>query len=147
MGAPITAYNRVSDKKIRVHSNIYEPDFVVVLDETLIECVDVTAGLKEAGAIVVNTSKSPDEVRTVLGGYKGKICTIDARVISEECLGRYIPNTPMLAAVVKVSGVMDENDFVTDMEESLKKRFVSKPQVVEGNMNAVKRAMSEVKGL
>jgi len=147
MGAPITAFNRVSDKKIRVHSNIYEPDFVVVLDETLIECVDLTAGLKESGAIVVNTSKSPDEIRGTLGGYKGKVCTIDARTISEECLGRYFPNTPLLAAIVKVSGVMDEAVFIQDMENSLKKKFASKPHVIEGNMNVVKRAVSEVKGL
>ena len=67
MGAPITAYNRIAEEKIRVHSNIYEPDFAVVLDETLIEVVDCTAGLKDTGAIVVNTSKSPDEIRKGLG--------------------------------------------------------------------------------
>ena len=147
MGAPIAAYNRISDQKIRVHSNIYEPDFAVVLDESLIECVDLTAGLKDTGAIVVNTSKTPDEIKSGLGGYKGKVLTIDARVISEECLGRYFPNTPMLAAIVKVSGVMDDDTFINDMEATLKQKFASKPQVIEGNMNAVKRALSEVKGL
>ena len=147
MGAPIAAYNRISDEKIRVHSNIYEPDFAVVLDETLIECVDLTAGLKDTGAIVVNTSRTPDEVRAELGGYKGKVCTIDARAISEDCLGRYFPNTPMLAAIIKVSGVMDDDTFIRDMEESLKNKFATKPQVVEGNMNCVKRAISEVNGL
>ena len=147
MGAPITAYNRISDAKIRVHSNIYEPDYAVVLDETLIEGVDCTAGLKESGAIVVNTSKTPDEIRARLGGYKGKVCTIDARAISEDCIGRYFPNTPMLAAIVKVAGVMDDAAFLKDMETSLRSKFESKPQVVEGNMNAFKRAVSEVKGL
>ncbi|MCL2372848.1 MAG: 2-oxoacid:acceptor oxidoreductase family protein [Defluviitaleaceae bacterium] len=147
MGAPIAAYNRISDTKIRVHSNIYEPDFAVVLDESLLECVDCTAGLKETGAIVVNTSKTPDEVRAELGGYKGKVCTLDAREISESCIGRYFPNTPMLAAIVKVSGVMPDDVFIKDMESSLKRKFESKPQVIEGNMNAFKRAISEVKGL
>jgi pyruvate ferredoxin oxidoreductase gamma subunit len=147
MGAPITAYNRIADTKIRVHSNIYEPDYSVVLDETLIESVDCTSGLKESGAIIVNTSKSPDEIKAGLGGYKGKVCTIDARAISEDCLGRYFPNTPMLAAIVKVSGVMDDATFIKDMETSLKHKFESKPQVIEGNMNAFKRAVSEVKGL
>jgi pyruvate ferredoxin oxidoreductase gamma subunit len=147
MGAPITAYNRISDTKIRVHSNIYEPDFVVVLDETLIDCLDCTAGLKESGAIVVNTSKTPDEIRSKLDGYKGKVCTIDARDISEACIGRYFPNTPMLAAIVKVSGVVEEQTFINDMESSLKRKFASKPQVIEGNMNAFKRAISEVKGV
>ena len=58
MGAPITAYNRISRDEIRVHSNIYTPDLVVVVDETLLESVDVTAGLKEDGAIIINTAKS-----------------------------------------------------------------------------------------
>jgi len=147
MGAPITAYNRIADKKIRVHSNIYEPDFAVVLDETLIECVDLTAGLKESGAIIVNTNKTPEEIKKELGGYNGKVCTIDARTISEECIGRYFPNTPMLAAIVKVSGIMDDEAFIADMEKSIKSKFASKPQVVEGNMNCVKRALSEVNGL
>ena len=147
MGAPITAFNRVSDKKIRIHSNIYEPDFAVVLDESLIEAVDLTAGLKETGAIVVNTSKTPDEIRPRLGGYKGKVCTIDARAISMDCLGRYFPNMPILAAIVKVSNVMDEATFISDMEASLKKKFALKPHVIEGNMNAIKRAVSEVNGL
>ena len=147
MGAPITAYNRISDKKIRVHSNIYEPDFAVVLDESLIECVDLTAGLKESGAIIINTSKTPDEIKATLGGYKGKVCTIDARTISEATIGRYFPNTPLLAAIVKVSGIMSDEAFISDMEKSIKSKFASKPQVVEGNMNCVKRALSEVNGL
>jgi pyruvate ferredoxin oxidoreductase gamma subunit len=147
MGAPITAYNRISDERITVHSNIYEPDYVVVVDETLIGSVDVTAGLKETGAIIINTSKSPEEIRPKLKGYKGKVCTIDARAISVDCLGKYFPNTPMLAAVVKVSGVMDEDAFVKDMEESFAHKFASKPQVIEGNMKALKRALTEVKGL
>lgn len=146
MGAPITAYNRVSDKKIRIHSNIYEPDYVVVLDETLIEGVDCTEGLKESGAIIVNTSKTPDEIRKELGGYKGRVCTIDARTISVDCLGRYFPNTPLLAAAIKITGIMDEETFIKTMESNLKHKFESKPQVIEGNMKAFKRAVSEVKG-
>ena len=100
MGAPITAFNRISDEQIRLHSNIYEPDCVVVVDETLLEAVDVTAGLKEDGAIVVNTAKSAEEIRPRLSGFAGRVVTIDARAISEECLGKYFPNTPMLAVTV-----------------------------------------------
>jgi pyruvate ferredoxin oxidoreductase gamma subunit len=116
MGAPITAYNRISDDRILVHSNIYEPNYVVVIDDSLLSSVDVTSGLKEDGAIIINTTKSPEEVRPLLKGYNGKVCTIDARTVSIETLGSYFPNTPMLAAVVKVSKVMDENSFVNDME-------------------------------
>lgn len=147
MGAPITAYNRISDSPITVHSNIYEPDYVVVVDETLIGSVDVTAGLKEDGGIVINTSKTPEEIAPKLNGYKGKVYTIDAREISEACLGRYFPNTPMLAAIVKVTGIMDIDKFIKDMEESFAHKFASKPQVIEGNMKALKRSMEEVKGL
>lgn len=147
MGAPITAYNRISDEPITIHSNIYEPDYVVVVDDTLLEAVDVTAGLKEDGAIVVNSTKTPDEVRSLLNGYKGKVCTIDARKISEETLGKYFPNTPMLAAIVKVSGIMDEQAFLDDMVESFKHKFAKKPEVIDGNMEALRRSLNEVNGL
>ena len=145
MGAPITAYNRISDKPIRIHSNIYEPDYVVVVDDSLLESVDVTAGLKEDGAIVINTTKDADYLKTALKGYKGKIFTIDARKVSMETLGRYFPNTPMLAAIVKVSKVMDEKDFLDDMQGSFKHKFAKKPEVIEGNMKALEMALNEVK--
>jgi pyruvate ferredoxin oxidoreductase gamma subunit len=147
MGAPITAYNRISDDRILVHSNIYEPNYVVVIDDSLLSSVDVTSGLKEDGAIIINTTKSPEEVRPLLKGYNGKVCTIDARTVSIETLGSYFPNTPMLAAVVKVSKVMDENSFVNDMEGLFKHKFAKKPEVVEGNMAAIRRALNEVKGI
>ena len=145
MGAPITAYNRISSRRCTVHSNIYEPDYVVVVDETLLSSVDVTAGLKEQGAIVINSGKDPDELRPKLKGYRGRVCTINAGRISEQELGKNFPNTPMLAAIVKVSGVVEPEEFVRDMEASFKHKFAAKPQVIEGNMRALKRSMEEVK--
>ena len=145
MGAPITAYNRISSERSTVHSNIYFPDYVVVVDETLLSAVDVTAGLKKEGAIVINSGKQPEELRPALKGYEGRVCTIDADRISEEELGKIFPNTPMLAAIVKVSGVVEEHEFVKDMEASFKHKFASKPQVIEGNMRALKRAIEEVR--
>ena len=145
MGAPITAYNRISSSPIRIHSNIYEPDYVVVVDDTLLESVDVTAGLKEDGAVVINTTKNGEDLKKLLKGYKGKIYTIDARKVSMETLGKYFPNTPMLAAIVKVSGIMNEEGFVKDMEGSFKHKFAKKPEVIDGNMKAVKMALNEVK--
>lgn len=145
MGAPITAYNRISSERSTVHSNIYFPDYVVVVDESLLTTVDVTAGLKSSGAIVINSGKSPSELRPLLGGYKGRICTIDANRISEEELGKTFPNTPMLAAIVKVSGIVDAKEFVQDMEASFQHKFASKPQMIEGNMRALKRSMEEVR--
>ena len=137
MGAPITAYNRISNTPIRIHSNIYEPDYVVVVDDSLLEAVDVTAGLKPDGAIVINTTKSGNELKPLLNGYTGKVYTIDARKISLETLGKYFPNTPMLAAIVKVSGVIEEKDFLADMEGSFKHKFAKKPEVIDGNMKAL----------
>lgn len=144
MGAPITAYNRISNTPIRIHSNIYEPDYVVVVDDSLLEAVDVTAGLKPDGAIVINTTKSGDELKTLLNGYTGDVYTVDARKISLETLGKYFPNTPMLAAIVKVSGVIEEKDFLADMEGSFKHKFAKKPEVINGNMKALEMALKEV---
>ena len=144
MGAPITAYNRISDEPITVHSNIYEPDYVVVVDDTLLEAVDVTAGLKSTGAIVINTTKSPEYLKSVLKGYDGEIYTIDARKISVDALGKYFPNTPMLAAIVKVSKIMTDEAFLKDMEGSFKHKFAKKPEVIEGNMKAIEMALNEV---
>ena len=145
MGAPITAYNRISDEPNIVHSNIYYPDFVVVVDETLLDAVDVTAGLSEDGAILVNTMKSPAEIRRQLNGYKGRVCTVDAASISLDAIGRNIPNTPMLAAIVKVSGVIDIEKFMHDMRESFGHKFRTKPEVIDGNMKALTMAMDQVR--
>ena len=145
MGAPITAYNRIADERIRVHSNIYEPDFVVVVDDTLLSAVDVTKGLKKEGAIIINTSKPEEEVIPKLKGYEGRVYLCDARQISEKALGRNFPNTPMLGAVVKVSSLMTEEAFLETMEDSFKHKFASKPEVIDGNMKALKVSMNEVK--
>ena len=144
MGAPITAYNRISDTRCSVHCNIEEPDYVVVVDETLLESVDVTRGLQAQGAVIINTPKTPAEIRRKLRGWKGQVCTIDARKISEETLGKNFPNSPMLSAAVKVSGVLEEEQFMGDMEESFSHKFANKPQVVAGNMAALRRSWQEV---
>ena len=115
MGAPITAYNRISDTVIRAHSNIYDPRYVVVVDESLLETVDVTSGLKEDGAILINTERSKEEIIPHLKGYKGAVYTIDARKISLAALGKYFPNTPLLAAIVKVAQIMDKDTFLQEM--------------------------------
>ena len=145
MGAPITAYNRISDNPIRIHSNVYEPDYVVVVDDTLLESVDVTSGLKQDGAIIINTTKDNDYLKKFLHDYKGGVYTIDARKVSLETLGKYFPNTPMLAATIKVTKIMEENDFLEDMKGSFKHKFAKKPEVIDGNMKALELALKEVK--
>ena len=145
MGAPITAYNRISDTPITIHSNIYEPDYVVVVDDTLLESVDVTAGLKKSGAIVINTTKDATYLKSVLKGYEGSVYTIDARKVSMDALGKYFPNTPMLASINKVAGIMSDEDLLKDMEGSFKHKFAKKPEVISGNMKALELALKEVK--
>ena len=147
MGAPMTAYNRISSKPIEVHSNIYDPDYVVVVDETLLKAVDVTNGLKEKGAIVINTTKSLDEIKPLLKNYNGNIYTIDAKKISEDALGKYFPNVPMLAAIEKIAGIMPDDDLIKNMEESFKHKFAKKPEVIDGNMQALKIALNNIKKL
>lgn len=144
MGAPITAYNRISNSPITIHSNIYEPDYVVVVDDTLLESVNVTSGLKETGAIVINTTKDNEYLKKALNGYNGEIYKIDARKISMETLGKYFPNTPMLATIVKVSNIMTDEEFLNDMIGSFKHKFAKKPEVIEGNMKALEMSLKEI---
>lgn len=146
MGAPITAYNRISDQEIRVHSNIYEPDYVVVVDETLLHTVDVTKGIKKGGAVLINTERSSEELIPELNGFDGRIYTINAREICDRTLGRYYPNTPMLAAVVKITGVMEPDRFLEEMKNSLRHKFAKKPEVLDGNMQALRLALEAVRG-
>lgn len=144
MGAPITAYNRIANYPLRVHSNIYEPDYVVVVDETLLKTGECIKGLKKEGAIIINTRKDTNTIKKELGGYEGAIYTIDARTISEETLGAYFPNTPMLSAIVKIIGIIDEEKFVEDMQGSFEHKFSTKPHVIDKNMAALKRGLLEV---
>jgi pyruvate ferredoxin oxidoreductase gamma subunit len=144
MGAPITAFNRISGERIRVHSNIYDPDFVVVVDETLLHSVHVTDGLKEEGAILINTPRPAKEIRELLRGYKGRVYTVDARHISEKTLGRNFPNTPMLAAAAAVTGIMEKEEFLREMRESFAHKFAKKPEVISGNMKALEMAYGKV---
>ena len=146
MGAPITAYNRISNSPIVIHSNIYEPDYVVVVDDSLIGAVDVTSGLKDNGAIVINTNEDIDSLRKKLNGFSGKIYTIDASKISLECLKANFPNTAMLAAVVNITKIMSKEELVDNMKDAFSHKFAKKPEVIEPNMEALLRGYDEIKG-
>lgn len=146
MGAPITAYNRISDTPIKIHSNIYEPDYVVIVDDSLIGAVDVTSGLKDNGAIVINTNEDIDSLRKKLNGFSGKIYTIDASKISLECLKANFPNTAMLAAVVNITKIMSKEELVDNMKDAFSHKFAKKPEVIEPNMEALLKGYDEIKG-
>lgn len=146
MGAPMTAYNRINEKEIRVHSNVYEPDYVVVVDDTLIGPVDVTKGLKANGAILVNTSLSLEKIKEKLKGFTGKIYILDATKISLECLKANFPNTALLAAIIKITGIMDKDTLMKDMEDSFKHKFARKPEVIAPNMECLTRGFDDLIG-
>ena len=105
----------------------------------------MTKGLSPEGGIIINTDKNKEEIIPLLKGYEGKVYTIDARTISMETLGKYFPNSPMLAAVVKVTGIMSQQDFLEQMRTSYQHKFAKKPEVIDGNMAALERAFQEVK--
>lgn len=144
MGAPITAYNRISSDPITVHSNIYEPDYVVVVDDSLLESIDVTRGLSPKGAVIINSEYSKDEVMKHLNGYKGAVYTVNAKEISIRTLGKNFPNSPMLAATVSVSKVMEKDEFLKEMRASFLHKFAKKPEVIDGNMMALEQAFLEI---
>ncbi|MBN2453634.1 MAG: 2-oxoacid:acceptor oxidoreductase family protein [Candidatus Omnitrophica bacterium] len=146
MGAPVTSFDRISSGPISLHSGVINPDVVIVLDPTLMDSVDVTEGMSSGGTLLVNIERSPEEVKKIFNiPAEVRICTVDASKISKETIGREIPNTPMLGALVKATGILDFKDMIEDMKKKLEKKFKSKPEVVEGNLKAIERAYKEVK--
>ncbi len=146
-GAPVSAYNRLSSKPIRLHSSIENPDIVIVLDPTLIGKVNITAGLKDNGKIIINTTKSPKEIRKELGIKDNiKVYTLDAYDIALKTLGRPIPNTPMLGALIKATGILNFDKMVVSVKSKLKDKFGRKgEEVVEKNIEAIKIAYDSLK--
>ncbi|HHX24305.1 MAG: 2-oxoacid:acceptor oxidoreductase family protein [Tepidanaerobacteraceae bacterium] len=145
MGAPILAFNRISDKPIHIHSNVINPHIVIVLDATLLG-EKVTAGVPEDGVYIINTTHNPQQVREKLNLKGGKIFTLDANQISLDTIGRVIPNTPIMGAFVKATGLMSYDTFMENVKSELEKKFKNKPGVVEGNIKAIERAYEEVQG-
>ncbi|WP_422447038.1 2-oxoacid:acceptor oxidoreductase family protein [Thermoanaerobacterium sp. DL9XJH110] len=145
MGAPILAFNRISDQPIHIHSNVINPDIVIVLDATLLG-PKVTAGVPENGIYIVNTTKTPQQVREILKLNGGRIFTVDANQISLETIGRVIPNTPIMGAFIKATGLIPYEEFIESVKKELAKKFKSKPEVIDGNLKAIERAYQEVKG-
>jgi len=143
MGAPIRGYTRISEKPIRVHSAVYYPDAVVVLDETLLDTVDVAENLADDGIIIINTKHDAETIEAKLSHQGAGVYLLDASGISLEEIGRDIPNTPMIGALVKASGRVKLDTVLHDTEYKLGKKFPEK--VVQGNLTAVRRGFEEVK--
>jgi len=146
MGAPVTSFDRISSKPILLHSGVTSPDIVIVLDPTLMDSIDISEGITDDGSILINTNTAPADVRKRIDIKSGiKVFTVDASAISKETIGRDIPNTPMLGALIKATGILDFKEMLADTKKKLEKKFKSKPEVIEGNIKAIERAYGEVK--
>ncbi|MHB1000531.1 MAG: 2-oxoacid:acceptor oxidoreductase family protein [Armatimonadota bacterium] len=144
MGAPVQSYNRISEEPITLHCGVTSPSVVVVLDPTLIGTIDVTKGLPEDGTIIINTDQPASKFRESLKLNGQKIYTVDASKIAQETIGRNIPNTPMMGALVKATGLVDFDSMLEDTKHKLEKKFRNKPEVIDGNIKAIIRAYDEL---
>ncbi|MFH1288539.1 MAG: 2-oxoacid:acceptor oxidoreductase family protein [bacterium] len=144
MGAPIRAFTRIDTVPINIHNNIENPHVVVVLDSSLIGAIDVIEGLKEDGIIIINTPHSPKDMRERLKLQGRKIFTVDATKISIEGIKKPIPNTPMVGALVRATGILSIEVVVKDFREKYSRKF--RPEILEGNILSIRRAYQEVKG-
>ncbi|MDI6715344.1 MAG: 2-oxoacid:acceptor oxidoreductase family protein [Actinomycetota bacterium] len=143
MGAPIQAFTRISTEPIHIRSSVTNPNIVVVLDPTLLNTVDVTAGMQTDGILIVNTDDEPAEIRKMLRLKGRKIYTVNATRIAQETIGRPIPNTPMMGALVRATGMMPIENLADYVRSSFGKKFAA--EIIEGNVKAVERAYAEVK--
>ncbi len=142
MGAPIRAFTRLSDAPIEIHSQVYEPEVVVVLDPTLLGNPIITEGLSNEGKLIVNYSGTPDEVRK-LTKFMGRIYVVDATKIATETIGRPIANTCCVGAVVKVTGLVSLGGVEIQIRKSLEAKIGKK--TTDANIQALRRAYEEVR--
>ncbi len=144
MGAPIQSFTRISSQPIKIHCHVTNPDVVVVLDPTLIATEDVASGMNKDGILLINTGKPPQEIRKQIADKHIRIYTVDATQIAVDTIHRPIPNTPMIGALAKATGLIK----IDKLKEGLRKKFSGKfkEEIVEGNIKAVERAYEEIKG-
>ncbi len=144
MGAPMRSFTRISEAPITLHSNVRNPDAVVVLDSSLLDTIDVVDGLSEEGVLLINTSQPPQKIRQKLNLKKRKVFTVDASSISLDILGRNLPNTPMLGALIKATDLLGIDTIISAIKHKFEKKFSSR--ILEGNIQAIRRAYEEAKG-
>ncbi|MDR0984927.1 MAG: 2-oxoacid:acceptor oxidoreductase family protein [Endomicrobium sp.] len=145
MGAPMKSYNRLSENPITLHTNVINPDYVVVLDPTLIEVVNLTNGLNKTGKIIINTSFDSEYIAKKINFNKKHVYVIDASKIAIKNIGKNIPNTTMLGALIKVMNILDINEALNNIETKLNIKFRTKTHLISGNLDSIKQAFYEVK--
>lgn len=142
-GAPLKAFTRISDEPIEVYNNIETPDVVVLLDETLLGVIDITEGIKPEGIVVINTTETPAEMRAKLNVPESvRVATIDASGIALATIKRDIPNTPIVGALTRVSGVVNVDSVKGQLVKTFGKKFAQ--EMIDANLESVDRAYREV---
>lgn len=141
-GAPMRVYARISDEPIHIHSGVTKPNIVAVIDHTLLDATNVTEGMPEDGILLINTTEAPIEIRKKLNFNKGKLYTVDATKIALETIGAPLPNTPILGALIKITGLVKLEDLIEKLKEKLFKKIGEKK--TQGNIESIKRAFNEV---
>jgi len=142
-GAPLRAYNRISSRELRMHCPVLEPNIVSVVDATLLDSINIAEGAKDDTIFVINTTQDPKVIREKLKASSGqKVYTVDATKIALDCFGRALPNSPMLGAVCKVTGLISLEHLLEDVRKSFGKKFSQK--IIDGNIEATKRGYEEV---
>jgi len=143
-GAPLRAYNRISSREIRMHCPVLRPQVVSVVDATLLDGVDVAEGAVDDAIFVINTSKEPKDIREKLKTKSTqRVFTVDATKIALDCIGKALPNAPMLGAVARVTGIVTLESLLEDVKKSFGKKFSQK--IIDGNLEAVRRGYTEVR--
>jgi pyruvate ferredoxin oxidoreductase gamma subunit len=144
MGAPVQAFNRISKNIITIHSNIINPDYVVVLDPSLLISNQILNGLNNTSKIIINTSVNSTEIAMKIHHNKKYVYVVNASKISMETIGKNIPNASMLGALLKIIDNIDLNTSLNVVKNKLLDKFRNKPEVINGNLNAISRAFNEV---
>ncbi len=143
-GAPIRAFNRISENVIRMYGPVLHPKVISIADATLIDAVNVTEGAPDDAIFIVNTSKDPKEVRKKLKAKDSqKVYTVDATKIAVDCFGRPLPNSSMLGAISRTTGIVDMDTLLDNVKKSFGKKFSQK--IIDGNLDATRRGNEEVK--
>lgn len=143
-GAPLRAYNRISEKELRLHCPVVHPKIVSVVDATLIDVMNLADGTTDDAIFVVNTAKEPAEIREKIKAKKGqKVFTVDATKIAIDEIGRALPNSPMLGAVCGVAGLVTLEHLLEEVRKSFGKKFSEK--IINGNLKATERGFKEVR--
>ncbi len=143
-GAPLRAYNRISDKELKLYCPVTKPNIVVIADPTLLDAINVTEGTEDNAMFLINTSLPPEEIKKKIKLSSGqRLYIVDATKIALENIGRPLPNAPLVGALARISGIVDLDTLLEDVRKSFGKKFSQK--IIDGNLEATRKGYEEVK--